>query len=67
MARDYDSGLGRYIQSDPIGLRGGINAYGYVHGSPLSLSDVSGESVGVAVLGGGVLIGGAMLMSPAAR
>ena len=40
--RDYDPATGRYVQSDPIGLNGGLNTYAYVGNDPVNMIDFYG-------------------------
>jgi RHS repeat-associated protein len=40
--RTFDPSTGRYLESDPIGLGGGLNTYSYVNGDPLTKFDSFG-------------------------
>ena len=40
--RDYDPNIGRYVESDPIGISLETNTFGYAASAPLSNSDSLG-------------------------
>jgi RHS repeat-associated protein len=48
--REYEPAVGRYSQSDPIGLEGGISAYAYVNSAPTLAIDPLGLRKSLAIL-----------------
>jgi RHS repeat-associated protein len=57
--RDYDPATGRYLETDPIGLNGGINLYQYALSNPVRYTDPQGKIVPLALcLLGGAVSGG---------
>lgn len=62
-ARFYSPSDGRFISSDPIGIAGGINLYGYVNNDPLSAVDPEGTIPIPLILAGAAIGAGVNLIS----
>jgi RHS repeat-associated protein len=63
-ARVYDPGIGRFLQTDPVGYAGGLNIYAYVGNDPTNATDPSGLIMWPASPRGGCEIRGAMSCRP---
>jgi RHS repeat-associated protein len=67
--RYYDPSTGRYTQSDPIGLDGGMNTYAYAGSRPTVLVDSEGTFffipalIGLGEVGGSALVWGGGLLA----
>jgi len=58
VARDYLAAIGRYVESDPIGIDAGVNTYSYVRNRPLENIDPFGLVDWKGFFGGGGAIAG---------
>jgi RHS repeat-associated protein len=61
--RAYDPDLGRWLNRDPSGERGGLNLYDYVSNNPLLYKDLDGRQGVLAVPEGIAVAGGAVLLA----
>ncbi len=57
-ARYYLPSAGRFLTPDPIGLRGGLNAYTYVGSNPVNYTDPFGLRAGSALAPAAPVLGG---------
>lgn len=57
-ARYYDPAIGRFISEDPIGFKGGVNFYAYVHNNAITLRDPFGLAPNCSMTSAGLVCPG---------
>ena len=55
-SRYYDPSVGRFTQTDPVGLQGGVNLYAYAGGNPTNFVDPLGTLASLSNLVGATRI-----------
>jgi hypothetical protein len=49
MQQAYDPNLQRWPNRDPLGIRGGVNLYGFARNSPVNYVDTNGETYAIGI------------------
>jgi hypothetical protein len=53
--------LGRFLQTDPVGIEDDLNLYGYVYNEPVAKTDPTGQMGAATVVAAPIIVGGVII------